>query len=286
MCNSVRKMTEKPANLYAFIEDYIRQIHESAEHFAPVWQDRIPLDWYTKIQPASEKNIAALKKVSGFAQRGLELPAEYLAFLRRMGQNDGGLLSNYFDCYSDIVHLIRYYEENDEYFDEEPDWQDNQLLITIGELTDEPDFCLTVKEDGSHEISGRSYTWSHKQPTDYYAETFDKFFMQIIFHLYEQAKYQNTIFFTSCYNDVKDNVLQYGDTTIMRQVDELAAQYGFQKSWCSDQWHYCGFKEKSCLMIHRDFTYSGLIGTDDVTDIGNLEEEINSLLHTHTQESF
>lgn len=283
MHNSVTKMTEKPADIYIFMEEYIGQIHAAAEHFAPVWKERIHLDWYQNIKPASEEDIAALKKVSGFAQRGLEIPAEYLAFLRRMGQNDGGLLSNYFECYSDIGHLIEYYNEEDEYFDDE-DFQDNQLLISIGIITGEPDFCLTVKEDGSHEVSGRSYTWSHKQPTDYYAETFDKFIMQIIFHLYEQAKYQNTIFFTSCYNDVKDNVLQYGDAAIMQKVDELAERYGFQKSWCSDQWHYYGFKEKSCLMIHRDFSYSGLIGTEDWKDIGNLEEEINSLLHTHTEE--
>lgn len=284
MKNIIDKMLLKPDDIYAFIEEYIHQPGLTAERFDSVWKGHIDLDWYTKIQPASQEEIAVLKKVSGFAKHGLEIPAEYLAFLRRMGQNDGGLLSHYFDCYSDIGHLIEYYndEEQDEYFDDE-DLQDNQLLVSIGIMTNEPDFCLTVKENGSHEVSGRSYTWAHKKTTDYYAETFDKFIMQIVFHLYERVKYQNTIFLTSCYNDIKDNVQQYGDETIMRRLCELAERHGFQKSWCSDKWHYYGFKAKSCLIIHRDFAYSGLIGTDDWEEIENLEEEINALLKTHTQ---
>lgn len=285
MNHDVSKLTAKPADLYAFIDEYINSIDVTSERFRPAWKGRIDPQWNQKIRPASEEQIAELKRISGFAARGYEIPKEYLAFLRRMGQDDGGLISNYFDCYTDIRAIINYYQDQtgEEWFDENDEPRENQLLITIGAMTNEPDFCITLKEDGGHEVSGRHYTWSQKKATDYYAETFDKFIMQIVFHLYEQAKYQNTVFLSSCYNDIKETVQQYGDAKLMQMIRELAQSYGFQPSWCSDQWHYYGFKEKCCLIIHRDFAYCGFIAAENLDDIGNIEEEINGLIKTHTE---
>lgn len=264
MDNDLKKITTKPNDIYRFLSDYICQ-------FDP--------DWICKIEPASEEEIAELKKESGFEELGYNIPDEYLAFLRYMGKNDGGLISNFFEGYTDIDNIIYYYINDREvlfqYF-----IQKNQLILYIGYISGEPDLFIDVKNNTTHDIHWSCENECYK---DTYAESFDKFLMQITFMTYEQKKYKNKIYFNGTWQDTIKLIREYGNEKIMRFICQIAENHGFNTAWFSDKYHYCGFKENSYLFVYRDFAFYGYLVSNNMDEVGNVVNDLNNLLNTQVQ---
>lgn len=265
MNNYIEDLIEKPNDIYKFLEKYISVFNAG---------------WKAKLQPASEEEISNLKKVSGFEELGYDIPDEYLAFLRYMGKNDGGLISDFFEGYTDIDNIINYYISDREvlfqYF-----IQKNQLILYIGYISGEPDLFIDVKNNTTHDIHWSSENECYK---DTYAESFDKFLMQITFMTYEQKKYKNKIYFNGTWQDTIELIRQYGNEKIMRSVCQIAENQGFKTAWFSDKWHYCGFKENSYLFVYRDFGFYGYVVSNNMDEVGNIVNDLNNLLNTKVRE--
>lgn len=268
MSNRIEKIATKPDDIYKFLKEYLRQFD---------------VDWINRIEPASKEEILKLKRVSGVEERGYNFPEEYLTFLSHMGRNDGGLISNSYDGYTNINDIIEHYEMyGEELYEYEDEIERNQLIFFISFMTGEAGFFLDLKEDGSHDVRSSSDDQYHK---DSYAGSFDKFLVQTAVMLYEQKKYRNKIYFGGCWNDIKEMIQKYGDEKVMQTVYYIAEKHGFKTAWFSDKWHYLGFKENTCLSIHRDFAFGGYIGSDNMNEVGSIVEELNKLLNTKIQET-
>ncbi len=61
-------------------------------------------EWVTRCVPAAEEQIQQLKDI--LAEYNYTIPAVYLYYLRRMGQNDGGLLEDEGDGEVDIGTVL------------------------------------------------------------------------------------------------------------------------------------------------------------------------------------
>ena len=74
-------------------------------------------EWVKRCVPAAEEQIQQLQDI--LAEYHYTIPAAYLYYLRRMGQNDGGLLEDEGDGEVDIGTVLKLLSDRNSYFRKE-----------------------------------------------------------------------------------------------------------------------------------------------------------------------
>ncbi len=136
-------------------------------------------EWVKRCVPATEEQIRQLQDI--FAECHYMVPAAYLYYLRRMGQNDGGLLENEWDgCEVDIGTVLELLldRENFDYRRYRKDLEEGLFRFSHHWA----DSCFYMK---------LSVADDNPMVTDmhgiYVTESFEKYLFRKAFHIYQRG---------------------------------------------------------------------------------------------------
>lgn len=234
--------------------------------------------WSKQITPATEDKINKFKEVSHIIESGYDFPEAYILFLKHMGENDGGLLSESLCGTANINELISHYIRYGDRLYDDFEMEPNQLLFFLNEM--EAEYYITNRSDGTHIITTN---FDDTYGVDGFSESFEKMLFQTAFTKYERQYFEHTIYFGT--NRVKlEQTMKHLETDdILAVVDEYAQKKGFAKTWFCDKWHYIGVKENASLYVHLGFAMSGNIIGNDYSEIDELTKELCDIIGTEVQ---
>ncbi len=192
-------------------------------------------EWITRCVPATEGQIQQLQDI--LAEYHYTIPAAYLYYLKRMGQDDGGLLENEWDgCKVDIGTVLKLLSDKDSYFRKELEkgfflfsdhWADAGFYMKLSAANDNP--MVTDWE------------------VVYVTESFEKYLFRKALDMY-QRKFTYSDFKSEsvCSDNEKKKIEDCrtcpycGDTVGERMdfINQMAESYGIKKAWFSDQSHF------------------------------------------------
>ena len=205
-------------------------------------------EWVTRCVPATEEQIRQLKDI--LAEYNDTIPAAYLYYLRRMGQNDGGLLEDEGDGEVDIGTVLELLPGKCE-----------DLEKGLFQFSDHwADACFYMK---------LSNTEDNPMVTDwggvYVTESFEKYLFQKAFHMYQRG-FTYTDFRSESVCDhherkKKENcrTCPYCGETVEERMDfihQMAEAYGMKKAWFSDQAHFICYSASYAFEISVCTGYS------------------------------
>ena len=205
-------------------------------------------EWVKHCEPATEEQIRQLQDI--FAEYHYTIPAAYLHFLRRMGQNDGGLLEREWDgCEVDIATVLECLDDRREalkegFFQFSYHWADANFYLDLSSMDDNPvvtDICR-----------------------NYMAGSFEKYLFRKAFYMYQQHFAHSDFHSPSvCREENKDKedckMCPFcGDTAEERMdfIIRMADMYGLKKAWFSDRTHFICFNSNYAFEIRVDEGYA------------------------------
>jgi len=256
-------IVNKKDNILEVLSNYISAVDEA---------------WSKKIIPASDDKIRKFKEVSHIIENGYDFPEAYALFLKNMGENDGGLLSDSLCGTANIDELISHYIRYGDRLYDDFEMEPNQLLFFLNEM--EAEYYITFQSDGAHIITTN---FDDTYGVDGFSESFEKMLFQIAFNKYERQYFEHTIYFGTNKIKLEQTKKQLEVDDILAVVDEYAQKKGFTKTWFSDKWHYIGFKENISLYVSLGFAMSGYIIGDDYSEIDKLAKEMCDIIGTEVQ---
>lgn len=187
-------------------------------------------EWVTRCVPATEEQIRQLKNI--LAEYNYTIPAAYLYYLRRMGQDDGGLLEDEGDEEVDIGTVLEFLpgkckDLEKGFFQFSDHWAGACFYMKLSNKEDNP----IVTDLGGV----------------YATESFEKYLFQKAFHMYQRG-FAYTDFKSAFVCDhherkKKENcrTCPYCGETVEERMDfinQMAESYGIKKAWFSDQAHF------------------------------------------------
>ena len=204
--------------------------------------------WVKRLIPATEEQIQQLQDI--LAEYHYTIPAAYLYFLRKMGQDDGDLLERELDgCEADIDTVLELQDEKDlekgllkfcyssEYF--------IGFYMKLSSMDDNPVITYPVITD----IEEKN------------AESFEKYLFQRAFHMYQRSFLHSTFNSSSVCNEKKDKeecrTCPHQFITAKERMDlvvQTAKSCGIKKAWFSDQTHFICYNSDYAFEIN---VYSG-----------------------------
>ena len=211
-------------------------------------------EWVKHCVPATEEQIRQLQDI--LAEYHYTIPAAYLYFLRRMGQNDGGLLENEWDgCEADIGTVLKFRDGREDL--EEGfllfsyHWADAGFYLNLSSMDDNPvvtDICR-----------------------DYMAGSFEKYLFRKAFHMYQERFVHSDSDSDSVCRDEKKETEDcnmcpfYGNTAEERMdfIVRMADTYGLKKAWFSDRTHFFCYDSNYAFEIRVDEGYEVKFCCDD-----------------------
>ena len=202
-------------------------------------------EWVTRCVPATEEQIQQLKDI--LAEYNYTIPAAYLYYLKRMGQDDCGLLENEWDgCEVDIgtvLELLPNKELEKGLFQFSDHWTDACYYMKLSVSDDNP-----MVTDGI-----------------YVTESIEKYLFRKAFHMYQRG-FPYTDFRSEPVCDhherkKKENcrTCPYCGETIEERMDlinQMAESYGIKKAWFSDQAHFICYSASYAFEIRVCTGYS------------------------------
>lgn len=219
-------------NLFERLEKYILVIDET---------------WKFRIKPTNELKICKLKEVSGLNKLGLDLPEVYKVFLNYLGEDDGGILGEFFLGDACIDAIIDVYNDYHEY---NPKLLNPfHLIIVLNEMGDE--IKMDMQNPENPKILGLDNTLQ--------AECFEKLLFQCAFCKFEQHLYPIIYRFGGTKSKISETLGQECYSSILSFVDDYAKQFGLEKAWFSDALNYCAHKKG--LSFHISSHNGAVVGT-------------------------
>ena len=227
-------------------------------------------EWVTRCVPATEEQIRQLQDI--FAECHYTVPAAYLYYLRRMGQNDGGLLETHGGREVNIGTVLKWLSDKDSsarknikngLFLFSDHWADSGLYMNLSAAVDNP-------------------TVTNIQNT-YVVESFEKYLFQMAFCMYESSfTYSESTSSSVCSHPEKNKKENcgtcpyYRDTVEERMdfINQMAESYGIKKAWFSDQAHFFCYNASYAFEINVGEGYSAHFYCDD----NELWKQVRSLL--------
>ena len=216
-------------------------------------------EWVRRCVPATEEQIRQLKDI--LAEYNYTIPAAYLYYLRRMGQNDGGLLENEWDgCEVDIGTVLKLLRK-DSYFRKELEkgfflfsdhWADAGFYMKLSAADDNP---MVTDREGV-----------------YVTESFEKYLFQKAFDMYHRKfTYSDFESESVCSDNERKKkedcrTCPYCGETVEERMDfinQMAETYGLKKAWFSDQAHFFCYNASYAFEINVGEGYSAHFYCDD-----------------------
>ncbi|MDE7325251.1 MAG: SMI1/KNR4 family protein, partial [Lachnospiraceae bacterium] len=193
-------------------------------------------EWVTRCVPATEEQIQQLQDI--LAEYHYTIPAAYLYYLKRMGQDDGGLLET--ECSDLEVDIGTVLELLPDRGDSDSGKDLEEGLFQFSDHWADSYFCMKL-----------SNTEDNPMVTDlkgvYIAESFEKFLFRKAFYMYKGGftyrKFESDSVCTHHEKNKKEDCRtcpHCRDTEEERMdfIHQMAETYGLKKAWFSDQSHF------------------------------------------------
>lgn len=247
------------------LEDYIDRLCETMKYVDKEWSERV--------KPATAEQIERLYGLAKFEGSPFQLPMVYMAYLKRMGQDDGGLLECGQCTGVNIDTICRKYENYAVYtpeFDRSrylliaTDWTDSELYLDLTKGDNPPIYC-------------------NFHANGLYASSFEKFTFQMAFDIMMNRQHLFCDFISLSLQKVQallgrpyENKENFGGTMQERLAFamKLLEPYSLQQAWFSDEVRCCCFGEKMAVKVDVSFAISIAFSGDDKILIQKMKEEL------------
>ena len=193
-----------------------------------VYVERFSPGFSKSIRGATEKEIRELAQLVG-----LPLPVPYVAFLRRMGHEDGGL-SLALEGTTKISHIIDSYREC--VSDGEALAPDGYVLVGTGRIS--RDVCLECV--GGQRL--KVVFVENAKVVGLYAESFPGLLFRNAFAVFRLKVMAFSAQYVASY-------AQLGRRSVLGLARRLAVELGFQEQWFSDSIVFCGEMQGAAIAI-------------------------------------
>ena len=224
-------------------------------------------EWVTHCVSATEEQIQQLQDI--LAKYNYTIPAAYLYYLRRMGQNDGGLLeTECCDLEVDIGTVLELLPGKCEdlekgLFQFSDHWADACFYMKLSAADDNP---MVTDREGV-----------------YVTESFEKYLFRKAFDMYHRKfTYSDFESESVCSDNEKKRIEDCrtcpycGDTVEERMafINQMAEAYGIKKAWFSDKAHFICYSASYAFEISVCDGYSIDFSCND----DKLWKQVRSLL--------
>lgn len=232
-------------------------------------------EWVKRCVPATEGQIQQLQDI--LAEYHYTIPAAYLSFLRRMGQDDGGLLENEWDdCEADIGTVLEVLEDREDlekgFFLFSSNWDYALFYMNLSSMDDNP---VITGIAGSYDAKSLMFpdvavcSWNGITCT-YIAESFEKYLFQRAFHMYQRG-FAHRALQHLAYHEKKEKedcrMCPLYENTAEKHMDyiiRMADTYDFKKAWFSDRTHFFYYCSNYAFEISvSDYEYVVNFSCDD-----------------------
>ena len=230
--------------------------------------------WGEKIKPATKEQIQRLEDLIGFSENGIQIPKVYLDFLEKMGQDDGGLLENEWDGFSEatIEVIIDYYNF---VHDEEFDYDAKKLLLFSSHWSEAYLYLDMSKGDNPPVYNSEKL----------FADTFEKYLFHMAFKYMYKKEYQNSdnwlSFSRKQMNDMLKKATTFNGTMSerMEYISQIMHGLSFEKVWFSDSVRNYYYKDGIVVMVSAYFTLGILVVGNDDDKVLQVKNHITNLFH-------
>lgn len=232
--------------------------------------------WSEKVEPATQKQIQDLIKISGLQQQGKNIPLAYLLFLRAMGQNDNGLLEQEWDGFTE-VNIDRILEDYLDYADN-PILSANKYILFSIHWT-ESALCLKLTDSENPPV----YYWNEKL----FSNSFENYLFHMAFCKMESTQILYHIHCSLSPNKLRDCLFHLSNQGIQlanstELVEYILRPYQLHKMWFSDDVHLHFYNSLSEYTISIDL-YHGIyimISSNNRIMLQKLKETLTHILDT------
>lgn len=244
---------------------------------------RFDSNWENVIQGAPSEKIDKYLHLATQNNRQLVIPEEYIIYLKKMGEDDGGLLEDFIKGSTNIDVLIKYFENNmnefSEYEDEILEYYDEITLnhLRIGHSVEvETDIFLKYYNDFDYEINRTVSIDPKYQEFNWFSSTFEKLLFQSVLFKYIGTTKKCVKECVVPTNFIKEkNIIDA--TKVMHQIDEVCQKHGMLKAWFSDQYNYIAYNDIGIVYIKLDFNLHGNVWSDDEQFAIELSDSIRDI---------
>ena len=231
-------------------------------------------EWSEKIKPATKEQIQRLKDLIDFSENGIQIPKVYMDFLERMGQDDGGLLENEWDGFSEvnIDAIIDYY---DCVYDEEFDYDAKSLLLFSSHWSEAYLYLDMSKGDNPPVYESEKL----------FADTFEKYLFHMAFKYKYKKEYRNSDNWLTFSRKQMDDMLKKQTTfdgTMSEGIDyisQIMNSLSFEKVWFSDSVRNYYYKDGIVVLVSAYFTIGILVVGNDDDKVLQVKKYITNLLY-------
>lgn len=234
----------------------------------------IDSEWAMKIKPATQEQIQRLKDLIGFSQNGIEIPKVYLDFLEKMGQDDGGLLENEWDGFSEanIDAIIDYYDcVSEDAFEFAP----KEFLLFLSHWSEAYLYLDMSKGDNPP-------VYNYKE---LFADTFENYLFHMAFRYMYKKEYHISDNWLSFSQKQMDDMLKKKTTfngTMAERMDyisQIMNSLSFERVWFSDSVRHYYYKDGIVVLVCAYFSLGILVVGNDDNKTVKLKEHITNLLN-------
>ncbi len=240
-----------------------------------VYIKKFDLNWENSIKGASNEKIDRYLDLATQNRKQLVIPEEYIIYLKKMGEYDGGLLENFIKGSTNIEVLIEYFEEMNKF----PEWYEeiplNHILIAHSEEV-ETDIFLNYYNDFDYEINRTVSINPDSQNYNWFSSSFEKLVFQSVLFKYIgiTKKYKKKcVVATICIQEKK----RVDFIKVMNQIDDVCQKYGMLKAWISDQYNYIAYNDIGIVYMKLDFNLYGNVWSDDKQFAIELSNSISAI---------
>ncbi len=211
-------------------------------------------EWVTRCVPATEEQIRQLQDI--LVEYNYTMPAAYLYYLKRMGQDDGDLLEKEDGCEVDIGMVLELLSgrkdssarkdlKNGLFVFSDNYWTQTRLYMKLSAVDDNP--MVTNIQNA------------------YIAESFEKYLFRKAFYMYKgEFTYRGLTSDSVCKHHKKKKIedcriYPYYEDTVEERLDfiyQMAETYGLKKAWFSDQSHFICYNASYAFEINVYRGYS------------------------------
>jgi len=195
--------------------------------------------WSKLIKPAQKEKIGEMKNILKLDNKEINLLSVYFQYMERMGEYDGGLISDtlYGDCCIDS--LLELYKE---YAHEEIDIIKNGFI----------NFCMQDMGGQYSIMFGKSddeqvYETDDEIICSPIAENFEKLLFQCAVKKF--AFFETSFKFAGSKSGLIDALGTDEHYIFLKQIRVLCKKYGMEEAWISDFKHYISFGDNLIVWI-------------------------------------
>lgn len=240
-----------------------------------MYVEQFDSNWKCLINGASRDKIEKYIHMSTLENDNYIIPQEYIVYLEKMGEYDGGLLENFIKGCTKIDVLIDYFDEMNKF----PDCYDEIPLnhFVIGHSVEaETDIFLKFSNDLDYEINRTVSINPDFQEDNWFSSSFEKLLFQSVLFKYISATKKHG---KECVVPTrflkKQNVVD--PIKVMSQIDGVCQKYGMSKVWISDNYNYIAYSDEGIIYLKLDFNLYGDVWSDNEQFAIDLRDSIKEI---------